>query len=405
LLIDFTWAYNCGTVNSRFESFQTKRDKHEYEGQVLKARGSNLTSQYERKVRLNDVEIWENVMEELNEEFNALKEEINWCDAQREQIKNYLEEASIYEEKARSAKDFSEFNESDLDNAIKYYTKAYNLMKWDSWLSMWMEKQIKDQIDNLNEVKDSYKILKNNSVTTITSDNTVSNSANNMNSWNEWKLIPSYTRKSDELKDAIQWMYDNWLTMYNTLQDFLPYNEITREQASKFFVEFATKVLWKDRWNVYSYNIFSDIGNADPTLKDHIIYANNMWLFKWSNWKFMPFKKLTKAQAIAVVMRMVDWYLDESWTSPFDLNKWTWYARYSEYVRAANYSYNLNEWGTYSNFDTLDSQNITRWDVAILLYDIYLLKQNNCFISEIKTVNWEYYCERLWTWSWIAPRF
>lgn len=215
----------------------------------------------------------------------------------------------------------------------------------------------------------------------------------------------TYTRKSDELKDAIQWMYDNWLTMYNTLPDFLPYNEITREQASKFFVEFAVKVLWKNRWNIYSYNIFSDIDKADPTLKDHIIYANNMWLFKWSNWRFMPFNKLTKAQAIAVVIRMVDWYLDESWTTPYDLNKWTWYARYSEYVSRANYSYNLNERWVYNNFDTLDKQNITRWDVAILLYDMYLLKQNNCFMSEIKTINGEYYCERLWTWSWIAPRF
>ena len=52
----------------------------------------------------------------------------------------------------------------------------------------------------------------------------------------------------------------------------------------------------------------SDMKKADPTLWAHIVYANNMWLFKGSNWKFMPLNKLTKAQAIAVLIRIVDWY-------------------------------------------------------------------------------------------------
>ena len=193
-----------------------------------------------------------------------------------------------------------------------------------------------------------------NNTTTSTNSNTTSSSS-----------IPTYKSRSDILKDSIQWMYDNWLTMWNTLPEFLPYDNITREQASKFFVEFDAKVLWKDRWVVYNYDVFSDIKNANPTLKDHIIYANNMGLFKWSNWKFKPFNNLTKAQALAVVVRMVDWYLDET--------SWVWYANY---FNNANAYWLLKRWDF--NFSTLDSTNITRWDVAIILYSLYLyLLQND----------------------------
>ena len=191
----------------------------------------------------------------------------------------------------------------------------------------------------------------------------------------------TYTRKSDELKDAIQWMYDNWLTMWNTLPEFLPYDNITREQASKFFVEFAAKVLWKDRWVVYNYDIFSDIKNANPTLKDHIIYANNMWLFKGNNWKFMPFNNLTKAQAIAVLIRLVDWMLDESWTIPYYDVNWDYSPHYWWYMQYLWHTtfYKIDKWNITSNIDKLDSDNINRWDLAILLYEMamYLSNQDN----------------------------
>jgi hypothetical protein len=167
-----------------------------------------------------------------------------------------------------------------------------------------------------------------------------------------------FVTKDEVLLEAIQWMYNNWLTIYNTPQDFLPNDEITREQASKFFVEFAAKVLWKDRWTISNYNIFSDLWKANPTLKDHIIYANNMWLFKWSNWKFNPFNKLTKAQAIAVTVRMANWYMDEN-TKP----------RYINYYYTADIYWLLRRWEY--EFDTLDSKNISRGDMALILYSLY----------------------------------
>lgn len=232
---------------------------------------------------------------------------------------------------------------------------------WYEWSSNWTSCVKSTKTTTSNNTSSNNNNSTTNSNTTTKNNTTSNNTSTSSNN----SSIPSYWSRSDILKASIEWMYDNWLTMWNTLPEFLPYDNITREQASKFFVEFDAKVLWKDRWVVYNYNAFSDIKNANPTLKDHIIYANNMGLFKWSNWKFKPFDNLTKAQALAVVVRMVDWYLDEP--------AWAWYA---SYFNNANAYWLLKRWDF--SFSTLDSTNITRWDVAIILYSLYLyLLQND----------------------------
>lgn len=191
---------------------------------------------------------------------------------------------------------------------------------------------------------------------TMNKDN--NKTTNSVSLWwiNNWTTQNNNT--ASDLEIAIQWMYDNWLTIYNTPKTFMSNNYLTREQASKFFVQFATTVLWKNKWNVKSYNIYSDISNANPTLKDYIIYASNMWLFKWSNGKFMPFSNLTQAQALAVTIRLLDWYLEE----PSD----SWYVYY--FYRAQMY---WILWKTGIKFNSADRFYITRWDMALILYNAY----------------------------------
>ena len=166
-----------------------------------------------------------------------------------------------------------------------------------------------------------------------------------------------------DLEIAIKWMYDNWLTIFDTPQTFMSNNYLTREQASKFFVQFANKVLNKDKGYIESYDIYPDISNADPTLKDYIIYASNMWLFKWNNGKFMPFNNLTQAQSLAVVIRMLDWYLEEP-------NE-QWYMYY--FYRAQMY---WIIWETGIKITSADKTNITRWDMALILYNAYKYYNN-----------------------------
>lgn len=226
----------------------------------------------------------------------------------------------------------------------------WQIKYWNVWLSdiysalkgslSWKNVNIEKYLDGLWEISKGI-------------DNGTSNIDEASNLWwnDDWNSV-------SELEIAIQWMYENWLTIYNTPQTFMSNKYLTREQASKFFVQFATSVLQKDRWYIESYNIYSDISNADPSLKDFIVYANIMWLFRWANGKFKPFNNLSQAQALAVTIRMFDWYLEEPNNS--------WFIYY--FYRAQKY------WllsGTSIKFANADKTSITRWDMALILYNAY----------------------------------
>ena len=162
-----------------------------------------------------------------------------------------------------------------------------------------------------------------------------------------------------ELYDAINWMYDNQLTIYNDPTKFWIYDEITREQASKFFVNFHKVIFNKTSMPIPIKNPFTDIYNANPTLYNYILASFSLNLFKGNNWKFMPFNHLTKAQALAVIIRMAFWLLDET-NNP-------WYSNYLYKAESLNLLDNIN----YSQ-SSLDNEDILRWDVALMLYRLYV---------------------------------
>lgn len=159
---------------------------------------------------------------------------------------------------------------------------------------------------------------------------------------------------NSELQNSVTRMYNNWLTSFQTVADFNWDWELTREQASKFFTQFTKIILGKnpDKTQIVK---LSDLNKADKTLQPYIIESNQLWLFKWIDWKFYPFNKLTRAQAVAVLMRAREWYQNES------IGK-----RYSEYYNLADSYWLLNDLWFY--FETLDSTNIKRKEIALMLY-------------------------------------
>ncbi len=155
----------------------------------------------------------------------------------------------------------------------------------------------------------------------------------------------------EEFESAVQWMYTNGLTKYDNPIQFLPAETLTREQAAKFFWNFA---LYMDKTAVKSAEEcqFNDVENADYTLKPHILSSCMLGLFKWSQWNFMPFDKITRAEAMTVVIRTLKWKLDET-TNP----------RRSEYHKAARQLWLTTEDDVYS----LDAP-ISRYEISLILY-------------------------------------
>lgn len=177
---------------------------------------------------------------------------------------------------------------------------------------------------------------------------------------NDKKLV-SKTNQS-EIDKAIEWMYFNDLTMFKDRDNFNIDWELTREQASKFFVVFNNSILGKE-YDMSKQFVFDDLFSADSTLQPYITLSTTLWLFKWTNGQFLPNEKLTQAQAIAVLIRSKDWFLNET----SDL----WYASY--YLKASEY------WlidGLWFDVFNADSEYITRGQIAIMLYRLSIFLIN-----------------------------
>lgn len=174
---------------------------------------------------------------------------------------------------------------------------------------------------------------------------------------NVWPVvIPDIEKYSvRDLQAAITRMYSKGLTKYDTIATFMPFSNMTREEASKFFGVFAS---WEFLKTEYPNNMcdFTDIKSADWSLVPNIVSSCKLGLFKWSQWNFIPKDKLTTAQAIAVLIRIMVGTLDET-TTP-------WYTSYITKAKEFELIGNL-----------IPETNISRWQAAILLYKAHLYRE------------------------------
>jgi len=151
--------------------------------------------------------------------------------------------------------------------------------------------------------------------------------------------------------ESINWMYDNGMTSYNTTESFMPYQTITRAQVAKMLDKFATATnltTIRNQWNCE----FSDV-DSQSEFKDSITKVCQYGIMAGSNDKFSPDQVVTKAEFVAMLIRLFDWAkLDES------VNPW-----WTEYYKRAIEIWLISAQDTVSFTD-----NIARYDVATYLY-------------------------------------
>ena len=109
------------------------------------------------------------------------------------------------------------------------------------------------------------------------------------------------------IDDAVQWAYDQGLTKYHNAASFYPHNLMRRDEAAKFFVNFA-KALGKTEYTVSSSacNAFTDLNKAHSDLASYITESCRMGIFKGYDGKFHPTNHLTNAQAVTLLIRIID---------------------------------------------------------------------------------------------------
>lgn len=192
----------------------------------------------------------------------------------------------------------------------------------------------------------------------------------------------SFSFADSTLDQAISWMNQNGLTKFTNAQDFMANQNLRRDEATKFFVQYAKQIQKSisDETKTEC-NKFADLNKWRSDLADSMKDSCKIGLFQWTNWKFMPTQSLTNAQAITVVMRMIDGKQDET----------QWHFAQNYFERAKEFGIinwlNLN---STANFDKL----ATRWEVAILLFNASnmsgtrLNNQDFAYVdNQVKTIN------------------
>ena len=163
---------------------------------------------------------------------------------------------------------------------------------------------------------------------------------------------------SEEFKKALSFLRSYEMTMFDSVDGFAPKRNLSREEAAKIFSNFAINVLCRKPDKNLSIN-YSDVENADPTLKPYITLAYQLGVMKGSGMgdgTFRPFDAITKAEVNAVLIRMIlKSYLDESKTEG---KKW-----YSEYNRVATELGILKQGA--------GAEAVSRNNVALMLFRAY----------------------------------
>lgn len=117
-------------------------------------------------------------------------------------------------------------------------------------------------------------------------------------------VVVDSVAQDQEFLSALKRMTKNGLTKFTVAKEYAPYELVTREQAAKFYSQFAINVQMKII-DMKKYCEFDDLAQADKSLQNAILESCMLSLFKGSDGNFLPKKTLTKAEAVTVLIRAV----------------------------------------------------------------------------------------------------
>ncbi len=165
--------------------------------------------------------------------------------------------------------------------------------------------------------------------------------------------IPTILYTGTEFEQALAWMYDNGLTKYNNENDYRANDGLTREEAAKIIWQaFITLGYSQDTKN--NNCSFGDSNKIDPTLSGFVVNTCKRGIFKGTtDNKFLPTQKLTRPQAMAVLVRIFEGKVSNESNIP----------RWWEYYTKAQ-----TLWLTTINNQTTFDSTITRKEIAIYMY-------------------------------------
>jgi hypothetical protein len=182
------------------------------------------------------------------------------------------------------------------------------------------------------------------------------------------------TTQAALVDDAVAWAYSKGLTRYYTNEDFGINRSIRRDEAAKFFVQFAKALGKTDYVRSSSQCQFFDLNGAISDLKDMVVESCRLGIFNGANGNFYPAGNLTNAEGVAVLIRIVYGSLSENGSH--------W---------ANNYYDKAEELEIFVNVDMKQGKNVvsSRGDIVKMMYSarnigINTTNQKNTIITATK---------------------
>lgn len=114
---------------------------------------------------------------------------------------------------------------------------------------------------------------------------------------------------TEAFTQAHQMLYNYQLTRWQGDADFRPYSTLTREEAARFMVEFAEKVLCRTKTRKYD-GRFVDIGVSNPTLTPFIRASYEYEIFNGdksdtTTTTFRPKDRLSEEELVVIIVRLI----------------------------------------------------------------------------------------------------
>lgn len=186
-------------------------------------------------------------------------------------------------------------------------------------------------------------------------NNIINEIEDELNSWDDGQESDLW----EELDTAIDFLHEYEVTKYEDSETFMPTNAIRRDEAAKMYTYLIDNILEYKRIAMPGNPLcdFSDIDLAHSDLPVLIKQSCQYGLFKWSQWKFMPTKSITNAEAITVLMRLEAGLQNETDVDHFAQNY---------YKLASNIDW-LLDWLNISDKTQWDAE-ANRSTIALLMY-------------------------------------
>lgn len=156
----------------------------------------------------------------------------------------------------------------------------------------------------------------------------------------------------DELEKAHYRMYQNGLTKYDTLSGYRPDDPLLRQEAAKIIGQ-AYQILGFPLESKNTACSFSDGEEFDPSLASFIAQSCEWGIFYGSVGNFLPNKTLSKAEALTVLVRILEGKTSSEEVEP----RWTYY-----FIKA-------KELGLTNETEVMAMDRpVTRYEIALLIY-------------------------------------